>query len=119
MRRPIPLLLATLVSAAAQAAPFADPTRPPSVSAEAGPGGQAVSGPRLESVLIAPNRRIAVISGQAVTLGGKVGEARVVRISESEVVLQNGDQRETLRLFPDVEKKSIRTRARRADRTDR
>ena len=119
MTRCVPLLVAALVSAAAQAAPFADPTRPPSVSADAGPGGKAVSGPRLESVLIAPNRRVAVISGQRVTLGGKFGEARVVRISETEVVLQNGEQRETLKLFPEVEKKSIRTRARRADRTDR
>ena len=121
MRRAVSLLVAALVSAAALAAPFADPTRPPSVGADAaaGPGGQAVSGPRLESVLIAPNRRVAVISGRPVMVGGKVGEARVVRISETEVVLQNGEQRETLKLFPEVEKKSIRTRARRADRTDR
>ena len=120
MKRIIALLIAALASASAQAAPFADPTRPPNVTAETGSGGQAAAaGPRLESVLIAPDRRIAVISGQRVPLGGKYGEARVVRISESEVVLQNGDQRETLKLFPDVEKKSIRTRARRADRTDR
>ena len=119
MMRAQALLIAALASAAAQAAPFADPTRPPNAS-ETGSGGQgAVAGPRLESVLIAPDRRIAVISGQPVSLGGKYGEARVVRISESEVVLQNGDQRETLKLFPEVEKKSIRTRARRADRTDR
>ena len=119
MTRAAVLLIAAIASAAAHAAPFADPTRPPSAGADAGPGGQAAAGPRLESVLIAPDRRIAVISGQPVTLGGKFGDARVVRISESEVVLQNGDQRETLKLFPEVEKKSIRTRARRADRTDR
>lgn len=114
------LLIGALASAAAHAAPFADPTRPPNVNTEAASAEQgALAGPRLESVLIAPDRRIAVISGRAVSLGGKVGEARVVRISESEVVLQNGDQRETLKLFPDVEKKSIRTPTRRADRTDR
>lgn len=114
MRRIITALIAAVASAATQAAPFADPTRPPNAASEtaAGPAA-AVAGPRLESVLIAPNRRIAVISGRAVPLGGKYGEARVVRISESEVVLQNGDQRETLKLFPDVEKKSPRARARR------
>lgn len=120
MTRTMTLLIGALASAAAHAAPFADPTRPPNVNTEAASAEQgALAGPRLESVLIAPDRRIAVISGRAVSLGGKVGEARVVRISESEVVLQNGDQRETLKLFPQVEKKSIRTPARRADRTDR
>ena len=107
MRRTITALLAALASAAAQAAPFADPTRPPNAAPEAASGvAAAAEGPRLESVLIAPNRRIAVISGQAVPLGGKYGEARLVRVSESEVVLQNGGQRETLKLFPGVEKKS-------------
>ena len=120
MMRTMALLIAALASGLAPAAPFADPTRPPNVTgAEPGDGRAAVAGPRLESVLIAPDRRIAVISGQTVPLGGKYGEARLVRISESEVVLQNGDQRETLKLFPEVEKKSIRARARRADRSDR
>lgn len=118
MTRAAAILLAVLASGGAHAAPFADPTRPPNASgAEGGPA--ALAGPRLESVLIAPNRRIAVINGLPVSVGGMYGEARVVRISETEVVLQSGDQRETLRLFPDVEKTSIRTRARRANRTDR
>jgi MSHA biogenesis protein MshK len=110
------VILAGLACSGAHAAPFADPTQPPGVV----PGGAdsataAVEGPRLQSVLIAPNRRVAVIGGQTVSLGGKYGEARVVRITEGEVVLQTGQERQTLKLFSDVEKRvtrpPVRTRA--------
>jgi MSHA biogenesis protein MshK len=101
-------------SAVAWAQPLADPTRPPNVAAEGDGGVATVSGPRLESVLIAPNRRIAVISGQAVKVGDKYGEGQVVRITESEVVLRSGETTETLKLFPAVDKKA---RARREQRT--
>ncbi len=82
-----------------------DPTRPP---AEAGLAGSAVaavaSGPMLQSVMIAPGRRSAVISGQLLTEGALFGEAKLVRIAEGEVVLSGPDGQQTLRLFPDVEK---------------
>ena len=98
----------------AHGAPLADPTRPPNTAAEDDGGAGILSGPRLESVLIAPDRRVAVISGQQVKLGDKYRDAQVVRISESEVVLRTGDATETLKLFPGVDKKS---RARREKRT--
>ncbi|MGH8716745.1 MAG: hypothetical protein ACREUI_08515, partial [Burkholderiales bacterium] len=40
-----------------------------------------------------------------VKLGGKYGSARVVKISESGVVLNEGGSLQTLKLFPGVEKK--------------
>lgn len=103
------LILAGLACSGAHAAPFADPTQPPGAI----PGGAdsatgAVEGPRLQSVLISPNRRVAVIGGQTVSLGGMYGEARVVRITEGEVVLQTGQERQTLKLFSDVEKRVTR-----------
>jgi len=110
------LVLAAAFACAAHAAPFADPTRPPDAVEPVEGRDAGASGPRLESILIAPNRRLAVISGQTVQLGGRFGEARVVRITESEVVLRSGDQLETLKLFPGVEKQP---RARRANRTIR
>ena len=83
----------------AHAAPFADPTRPPA-ALEGGQGEPAAAaGPRLESVLIAPDRRIAVISGRQVTLGSRIGDGRVVRITESEVRIRRPAGEETLRLF--------------------
>lgn len=97
-----------LISTNALAAPFADPTRPPSFtpSSEAAPA----SRPRLESVLIAPDRRIAVIDGQRVQLGERFRGGQVVRISESEVVIRSGQASETLKLFPQVDKKNRTSR---------
>ena len=48
---------------------------------------------------------MAMISGQMVKVGDRVGEARVIKISETEVVLRNGKELETLKLFPGVEKR--------------
>src|SRR5258708_33534499 len=89
-----------LMASAPMAAPFPDPTRPPAAS-EAGvpPGSEA--GPRVESILIAPDRRVAVINGETVTLGGRVADAEVVRIDESEVVVRGAEGERTLRLLPD------------------
>lgn len=82
-----------------------DPTRPP---AEAGLAGAALaaaaSGPVLQSVMIAPGRRTAVISGQLLTEGELFGEAKLIRIAEGEVVLSGPDGQRVLRLFPEVEK---------------
>jgi len=43
-----------------------------------------------------------------VELGGKVGEARLVRIGDDFVVLRGALGNEILRLTPDVEKKVVR-----------
>ena len=102
-----PLVIALFAfSGLAGAAPFADPTRPPNTpdTAPASADG-ASAGPRLESVLIAPDRRIAVISGKQVPLGGKYGEGRVVRITETEVAIREGDATRVLRLFPESERR--------------
>ena len=94
--------------ALAQAAPLADPTRPPNAAADA--AGQAAprSGPQLQSVLISPARRVAVISGRAVALGERYGEATVASITESAVLLRYAGRSETLRLIPGVEKRERR-----------
>jgi len=101
MKRLLVLLVASIAAAAsaAQGAPFADPMRPPSVVDM--PMEVATGGPRLESVLIAPDRRIAVINGQQVGVGGRVGAGEVVRITESEVQIRGADGIATLRLVPE------------------
>lgn len=86
---------------------LADPTRPPyGGSALAGSDAPA-AGPELQSVLISSTRKVAVINGQTVPLGGKFRDATVTRITASGVELRNGSQVEMLRLFPQVEKKSL------------
>lgn len=91
---------------------LADPTRPPAVSEPVSQQGATVpEGPQLQSVLISPTRRVATISGQSVMLGEKFGEARVVKITENEVVLRNGQDVQVLKLFPDVQKNTKTGRA--------
>ena len=101
MSRCAAAVLGLLLAWPALGAPFADPTRPP-IAAD--PAGIPSGSPRLESVLIAPDRRIAVIDGQQVTLGGRIAGGEVVRITESEVVIRGTERVETLKLFPDLKR---------------
>ena len=104
------LMLAAMPVSFAQS--FLDPTRPPaSLGLAAGTISAPASGPVLQSVLISPGRMVAIISGKTVSLGEKFGEARVVKITESEVVLRSGTDLQTLKLFPGIEKRLISSRA--------
>jgi len=100
MSRCAAAVLGLLLAFPALGAPFADPTRPPIAAGAAGSSGSP-GAPRLESVLIAPDRRIAVIDGQQVTLGARIAGGEVVRITETEVVIRGAERLETLKLFPE------------------
>lgn len=84
---------------------FRDPTRPPSILF-APVGAAETGGPVLQSVRISPGQRSAIISGEQVRLGDKFGGARVIKINETEVVLKSRDGLQTLKLFPDAEKRA-------------
>ncbi len=109
------IALALLFLAAPAFAETADPTRPPAnwlaAAADAVPGGDTPSGGlRLQSVLVPQGGRpVAVIGGQTVPLGGKVGGATLVRLNEREAVLQGVDGMTRLYLTPDVQKQMIVT----------
>lgn len=106
-------LAVAAICCAAQAQALGDPTRPPGTAGLADgaePGAQS-SAPQLQSILISPQRRLAVINGQTVALGGRIGDATLLAISETGVVLRRGGQLETLRLLPDAGKKPARTSA--------
>ncbi len=101
------LLLMSAIAVSAPAQTLQDPTRPPmaqgfsrDANAQASP-----SAPVLQSVFISSHERAAIISGQTVSLGEKYGDSRVARITESEVILRNGPNVQTLKLFPGPEKK--------------
>ncbi|MET3131397.1 MSHA biogenesis protein MshK [Oxalobacteraceae bacterium GrIS 1.11] len=85
-----------------------DPTQPPAslntplVSGQVAPP-VAPAGPELQSLLISRNpggRKIAVIDGQTLRVGSRLGDAVLVRMTETEVVLKRGKAYETLKLFP-------------------
>jgi MSHA biogenesis protein MshK len=94
------LLLGTLPAAAVETLP--DPTRPPPEIARPAAAEQA-AGSGLQSVIIAPGRRAAIINGQTVELGGKYENARLIEVTERGVVLRGPQGRQVLELFPGVE----------------
>jgi MSHA biogenesis protein MshK len=99
-------MLATLLLCLPQVAaagPLPDPTRPAidlSGGAEGVAPAEAV--PRgLQSTIISPQYRAAIINGETVRLGGKSGDSRLLEVREDSVVLQNAQgRRVVLELFP-------------------
>ena len=92
----------------AHAQGLVDPTRPPASLGKPGAGEETPAGSQLQSVLISSGRRLAVINGDTVALGGMVGEARVVKITETEVVLKKGEETEVLKMYPGIDKRPVK-----------
>lgn len=96
----VAILLASLPAAAQS---LADPTRPPAAFDTSRAEGAGDGLPRLQSVLISPRaggRHVAVIDGETVRLGGSFRGARVARMTENQVELVRGRERQVLRLEP-------------------
>lgn len=102
------LVLAALCSVigAARAQSITDPTQPPAAFTAPQPVMGAPAAPllpQLQSVLISSHlngRRVAVIDGQTVPLGAHFGNAVLIKMTETEVVLRRGNQLQTLKLRP-------------------
>ena len=56
----------------------------------------------LQSIIISPQYRAAVINGETIALGGKIGDATLLDVRENSVVLQGPDGKRVLELFPGV-----------------
>jgi MSHA biogenesis protein MshK len=95
-----------LACGAAPAQDGIDPTRPPAAM-NAPAAGEAPlrverAEPQLQSILVSlrpGGRRLAVIDGKIVRQGQRVGDAVLVAIGATEVVLRRGGKTETLKLF--------------------
>lgn len=99
-----------LVAAATvvQAQGLSDPTRPPATleSPAAGTAGAAPAPSGLQTIIHSNcGKPGAIVNGEYVTLGGRIGDARLVTIGEDSVTLVGSAGRETLKLMPGVEKK--------------
>ncbi|MCX7171470.1 MAG: hypothetical protein NTY41_14625 [Proteobacteria bacterium] len=92
---------------------LSDPTRPPLTVVEPVTSSSEVvpQSNELQTVIRREGRKpTAVINGMVVELGDKVGDATLVKLSESEAVLQGPAGREILSLTPGVRKtNSIKT----------
>jgi len=99
-------LMGGMSSAAAQIA--SDPTQPPVGYATESPELPAASGGlTLQSVLISPSHRAAIISGVMVKEGDKLGDAVLVKVAENEVVLKSAGASQVLKLYPGVDKREL------------
>ncbi len=105
------VMLLMLLAAGAQAhtsdplAGLADPTQP--YTAHAG-SYRRHAGLVLQSTLVSPLQRLAVINGHAFTVGEHVGGARIVQIRPYGVILNRAGRRQLLRLLPklNIERRS-------------
>jgi MSHA biogenesis protein MshK len=102
--RSLTLLTLSMLCSAGLAQDLRDPTRPPSpAEIEAWfAGGQAAATPadayRLQSVLLSPTRRVAVIDGRHVLVGESVGNAEVTAIEPGRVELERDGETIVLRI---------------------
>ena len=96
-----------LEAAPAIAQALADPTQPPAaltVTPDAGLARPAAAAaPQLQSILISTRqggRQVAVIDGETVRVGEKFGNAVLIKMTQTTVVLRRGTQLHTLTLYP-------------------
>jgi MSHA biogenesis protein MshK len=85
----------------ASAQGLSDPTRPAWI------GGAHASEPAAAAqvIIVSRDRRQATINGQIVNLGGRYGNATLVRITDEEIVLERPKGTETIRLYSSVQRK--------------
>lgn len=105
------LLLLTLLASVTDVAALNDPTRPPARrSSTQSLGSVTAPSARLEltSILVAPERRVAVINGKSVQIGEKIGDYKVVDIQFDVVLVKNDHRSIPLTLKNTVVKKSVR-----------
>lgn len=92
------LTAAAPVSAVESWAGLVDPTRPHnSRSVDREP---SFAGPVLQSTIVTPGERRAMISGRFYRVGDQVGAAQVADIQPNRVVLRQAGRETTLSLFP-------------------
>ncbi len=96
------MLLAVLMPAMrSSAASLPDPTRPPQRFVAPVASGSAVpKNWQLGAILIAPQRRVAVINGRSLSVADQVSGAKVVAIESDQVRLRRGSKEFVLDLLP-------------------
>lgn len=82
--------------------PMNDPMRPPADLIADAP--DAKLSPVLQSIVIGPAQRYAIINGERVAPGSLYGDAKVIRIEQNAVTLRDAVGDTVLRLYPDINK---------------
>ena len=88
---------------------LSDPTRPwAGRGADVSPAAGRAGGPVLQSTLVAPGAKRAVIDGRGYAVGDKFGAAVITDIRPYEVVLTQSGRAWRLRLLPELTKDHAR-----------
>jgi hypothetical protein len=101
-------LLLLCLSRIAAAEPLPDPTLPAIDLNDTGKGGVSNVAPEeaathgLQSIIISPGYRAAIIDGVKVGMGERTGDSKLVEVRETSVVLENARGRRVVELFPKV-----------------
>lgn len=75
-----------------------DPTQPPAGRVVIDTPAEAAEPLRLQAILRGPERAAAVINGQTLEIGERIGDARVLAVRPHSVVIDREGQRQELRL---------------------
>ena len=100
LRKIAAVLVTSLVAVAAVAAEMGDlpdPTNPAGYATGASSSG-------VQSILITPRDKQAVIHGRTLRVGDRVGDAVIVDIQSYEVILNRGGRESRMRLVPRLDK---------------
>lgn len=97
-------LVAGSLGAHGAGADFHDPTRPPEAVS---PSAAGVAPPAMivQSIMRDTHGYAATIDGKRVRVGDRLGDSRILAISETSVTLHTPEGREVLALFPDIDKR--------------
>jgi len=90
------------------AQPLTDPMRPPNVAGAATSAGKPSSAPiGVQVILTSQERKVAVIDGKVVPLGGNARDGKLVGLTDTSAVLEKGKngERDVLLMHPNIEKK--------------
>ena len=98
----LPACVAAATLLVGASAELVDPTMPPRHAV----AGSVAPALRLQAIVRAPDREFAVIDGQRVEPGDRVGVWSVVEIRRDSVRLRDGERELALRLAPEIRRES-------------
>lgn len=103
-------LLTALVfqAGSALAQPLTDPMRPPNAAEAAPAAGKPSSAPiGVQVILTSHERKVAVIDGKVVPLGGTARDGKLVGLTDTSAVLEKGrnGERDVVLMHPNIDKK--------------
>lgn len=80
------------VLSTAHAEMLLDPTQPPAALFNAADAEINPATPMLQSIILSPTHKAAVINGKKVMLGGKYEDATLIKLNDHEATLRNPDK---------------------------